>query len=104
MAREYGYHYDATEIDESLSRVSGIGIAGETGERVAYTYVGAGRVVEVGYPQPDLTLSYIKGPLQPVGDGGDPYTGYDRFGRTVDMPWRQGEAATVVDRFQYGYN
>jgi hypothetical protein len=24
---------------------------------------------------------------QPDGDAGDPYNGYDRFGRTVDIHW-----------------
>ena len=99
---EIDYSYDATETDDQLSRVSSVGIAGE-GDKVAYTYVGAARVVEVGYPQPAITLSYIKGDGEPVGDAGDPYTGYDRFGRTVDMPWRNGDSA-ILDRFQYGYD
>jgi hypothetical protein len=25
---------------------------------------------------------------EPVGDAGDPYNGYDRFGRTQDIRWQ----------------
>jgi len=38
-------------------------------------------------PEPGVQLSYIKSSGQPLGDAGDPYKGYDRFGRTVDMRW-----------------
>jgi RHS repeat-associated protein len=103
LQHEFDYRYDATEADDMLGRVSSIAIAGEDGDKVAYTYMGEARVVEVGYPQPQITLSYIKGSTDPVGDAGDPYTGYDRFGRTVDMPWRNN-VGTVLDRFQYGYD
>ena len=32
-------------------------------------------------------MSYIKLSGEPVGDGGDQYTGFDRFGRVVDNRW-----------------
>jgi hypothetical protein len=31
------------------------------------------------------------------------YAGFDRFGRVVDQKWKNG-AATVIDRYQYGYD
>ena len=43
--------------------------------------------VRLAYPEPDIMCSYRKQAGQPDGDAGDPYNGYDRFGRTVDMPW-----------------
>src|SRR5580658_9516958 len=36
------------------------------------------------------------------GDGGDQYTGLDRFGRVVDQRWDQG--GTDLERVQYGYD
>ncbi len=40
----------------------------------------------------------------PVGDGGDQYTGLDRFGRVVDQRWLVTTSGTALDRFQYGYD
>ncbi len=49
-------------------------------------------------------MSYIKNSGEPERDSGDPYTGYDRFGRTVDMKWQTPDGATMLDRVQYGYD
>ena len=72
--------------------------------RFLYTYAGAARNVNVSYPEPGVDLSYIQSSGQPVGDAGDRYTGYDRFGRTVDMPWIKASISTVLDQFQWGYD
>jgi RHS repeat-associated protein len=37
------------------------------------------------------------------GDGGDQYTGLDRFGRVVDQRWVNGSGQDI-DRYQYGYD
>jgi RHS repeat-associated protein len=41
-----------------------------------------------------------------TGDGGDKYTGFDRFGRVVDQRWitGSGSSATDVDRYGYTYD
>jgi YD repeat-containing protein len=40
-----------------------------------------------------------------TGDGGDQYTGLDRFGRVVDQVWQEPAiGGTITDRFQYGYD
>ncbi len=41
---------------------------------------------------------------QPVGDAGDDYIGFDRFGRTADMNWRKTSDSSELDHIQYGYN
>ena len=39
-----------------------------------------------------MKLTYIQqSGSPPVGDGGDQYTGLDRFGRVVDQPVDEGE-------------
>src|SRR6185437_10000773 len=38
------------------------------------------------------------------GDGGDQYTGLDRFGRVIDQFWVNGSTGAAVDRNQYGYD
>ena len=78
-------------MDDVLSRVHSLTVDGEEHALVSYTYVGAARFVKIVYPEPEIELSYIKAVDQPIGDAGDPYTGYDRFGRTVDMKWQDEE-------------
>jgi RHS repeat-associated protein len=48
-----------------------------------------------------VKLTYIKQAGEPVGDGGDQYTGLDRFGRVIDQRWPQG--ASELERVDYGY-
>jgi RHS repeat-associated protein len=48
-----------------------------------------------------MKLTYIKQAGEPVGDGGDQYTGLDRFGRVIDQRWPQG--ASELERVDYGY-
>jgi hypothetical protein len=37
-------------------------------------------------------------------DGGDPYTGLDRFGRLVEQRWVTSQTRTVTDDFLYSYD
>ena len=100
----YDYGPDE-EAGDRLSRVQALSIAGETDPVCRYTYMGSARCVDIAYPQPGVELSYRKTTDAPVGDAGDPYNGYDRFGRTVDMRWLYGgNDGTVLDRIQYGYD
>ena len=103
--RQIDFSYGTADtIDDLLSRVSSFAINGESTDLVTYQYVGAGRYVKIAYPQPDVELSYFTAPGQPVGDAGDPYGGYDRFGRTIDMRWVDSSDGSVKDRIQYGYD
>jgi len=70
---------------------------------VAYTKLGLDRTVMVSYPQPGIRMSYIKLSGEPVGDGGDQYTGLDRFGRVVDNRWLNSSNVDV-DRIFYTYS
>jgi hypothetical protein len=38
-------------------------------------------------PTPSIQCRWKNLPGEPVGDAGDLYTGYDRFGRTEQMRW-----------------
>lgn len=100
--------YGATSsADDRLSRLAGVTLDGESGALGEFTWMGAGRLVELSMPQPGLALSYRHASGEPAGDGGDPYSGYDRFGRTVDMRWLKilsAESVQSVDRIQYGYD
>jgi len=97
----------AGSIDDRLDRMAQTQIAGEGQPLATFQWAGAGRFLRLGMPQPGLELTYHKPADEPVGDSGDPYSGYDRFGRTVDMRWNKilsAESVQSVDRIQYGYD
>jgi hypothetical protein len=82
------YIYGTTNsMDDHLNRVTAEKVTGESGNLVEYRYMGAALQVRLAYPMPDVMCDYKKQAGQPVGDAGDPYNGYDRFGRTVDINW-----------------
>ena len=49
-----------------------------------------------------MQLTYIKQAGEPVGDGGDQYTGLDRFGRVIDQRWLDSSGADI-ERVDYGF-
>jgi RHS repeat-associated protein len=99
VAEGYG---TAGGLDDSISRLDALidqGGAGPTLE--ALTYLGLNTVVQRAHPEANLTLSYINAPGGST-DGGDQYTGLDRFGRVVAQDWSVG--ATATDSFLYTYD
>jgi RHS repeat-associated protein len=98
---EYGA---ANSMDDHLGRVSALQVTGETDELVNYAYCGRAWQVRVGYPAPGVELKYRQLSGERPGDAGDPYTGYDRFGRTVDMPWVKSSDGSVIERSGYGFD
>jgi RHS repeat-associated protein len=97
--RVIAYNYAGS--DALLGRPSSLSDGAVTLE--AYTYLGAGRVVERSQPQPGLALSFVKRPGEPDGDGGDAYTGFDRFGRILDQRWVRADGSAVV-RQEHAYD
>jgi RHS repeat-associated protein len=101
--RVLNYAYGTTgSIDDLRDRVTGLGDATTT-SMVAYTRFGLDRTVVVQYPEPDIEMTYIKLSGEPVGDGGDQYTGLDRFNRVVDNRWINSSEVDI-DRFIYGFS
>jgi RHS repeat-associated protein len=70
---------------------------------VAYTKLGLDQTVIVAYPQPDVEMTYVKLSGEPNGDGGDIYTGLDRFNRVIDVRWINSSNADI-NRFKYGFS
>ncbi|MGH7760711.1 MAG: hypothetical protein ACREOY_04735, partial [Candidatus Dormibacteraceae bacterium] len=54
-----------------------------------YTYLGLSTIVQKAHPQTGIDLTYIQqtGETNVLTDGGDRYTGLDRFGRVIDQYW-----------------
>ncbi|HEY7312113.1 MAG TPA: hypothetical protein VH643_22300 [Gemmataceae bacterium] len=97
------YNYN-TGLDSNISRLSSISDASNTLE--SYKYLGLDTVVERDHPQNNVNLTYIEQGSDPNAnhDGGDQYTGLDRFGRVIDQNWVNTTTGQSSDRFQYGYN
>jgi RHS repeat-associated protein len=94
-----GYGYDSG-LDATISRLSRLSNGATTLE--SYRYLGASEVVERARPEVGITLSMIS-QNGSTGDGGDQYTGLDRFGRLVDQRWFSDSGAGAVDVDRYGY-
>lgn len=83
-------------LNDRVSRIAGLrdGITGDAIQE--YTFLGFDTLVRDNRPQTQSSLTLIKqlgDPAIGVGDprnGGDQYTGLDRFGRVVDQRWMKG--------------
>ena len=94
----------AGSIEDSFSLVKSVAIAGETGDKVAYTRVGLGRFVEIAYPQPGVRMSMLRPGGGSEGDSGDPYDGFDRFSRVQEMRWEKISDGSLLDGWKWGFN
>jgi RHS repeat-associated protein len=99
-----------TGTDDALSRLSFLadddGAGGIGTHLEEYSYLGLSTVVKRAHPEPGVDLTYIQQSGDPLAntDGGDQYTGLDRFGRIIDQLWIQTASGSAADRFQYGYD
>jgi RHS repeat-associated protein len=91
-------------IDDLFSLVKSAAISGESGNKVEYSRAGLGRFVKISYLQPGVELSMIRPGGGSMGDSGDLYDGYDRFGRVQEMRWQSSSTGTPIDALQWGYN
>jgi RHS repeat-associated protein len=104
--RQLDYVYN-TGVDTTLSRVSGISDDSGTGagNDQSYTYLGLDTIVQKNDGNGvELTYIHQAGDTLSSSDGGDRYTGLDRFGRVIDQWWYNAGASTTLERLQYGYD
>ncbi len=105
--RQLNSQYGSTNsVDDHLNRISALEVddGGETTPftLVNYTYAGLAWQVVVGLPQPEIELTFKRQSGEPVGDAGDIYFGYDRFGRSIDLRWQK--SGTPLVHLQYGFD
>jgi len=94
----------AAAMNDQLSRIGALIDNNGTTHLADYTYVGANKTVRASSPQPGTELTYIKQGAEPVGDGGDQYTGWDRFSRVIDQRWIVTSTTVALERIQYGFD
>jgi hypothetical protein len=95
----YGY---GTGVGSRTSRVQSVSV--NTLEVEQYEYLGLDTVVQKKRIDPGVTMSYAKLSGEANGDGGDKYTGLDRFGRVVDQRWWYTGGGVTADRYQYTHD
>lgn len=96
----------ANATNDVLSRIAGLVDSDGAATHLAdYTYLGLGTVVVAASPQPGSQLTYIQqtGDTHANTDGGDQYTGFDRFGRVIDQYWLKPGTGDL-ERIQYGFD
>jgi RHS repeat-associated protein len=103
---DYGY---TSGIDTTISRISTMADDGgsSAGDHLAeYSYLGLTTIVQQDSPEANTELTYIHqtGDTLSSSDGGDRYTGLDRFGRVIDQYYLNTSTGTATDRLQYGYD
>ncbi|HXE53178.1 MAG TPA: LamG-like jellyroll fold domain-containing protein [Tepidisphaeraceae bacterium] len=92
----------ADALNNAISRIDGIDDGAANHLRI-YQFLGLSTAV--AFDGNNVSLTYLRefGDTRASTDGGDEYTGIDRFGRIIDQNWT-GPGGTSIDRFQYGYD
>ncbi|MEI8194631.1 MAG: RHS repeat-associated core domain-containing protein [Phycisphaerae bacterium] len=101
------YGYDGSALDTAIGRLSYLADddGGDVGQPLEeYTYLGLSTVVQLAHPEVGTKLTYTSSDSHANYDGGDPYTGLDRFGRVIDQNTITVSTGVSTDRFQYGYD
>ena len=104
--RVLDYLYDDMHADK-LSRIRTLRFDGT--DVCRYAYLGLNTFVTTDYLQPQVKLDYA------LGSGVNPYAGFDRFGRIIDLLWTKygassssssssGGAGNDLVRLKYGYD
>jgi RHS repeat-associated protein len=86
-------------MNPELSRIGSLVDDDGTTVLAGYTYLGLNRTAQVDFPEPGTRFTWLK---QTGDTNPDPYNGWDRFGRAVDLRWMKGSA--YVERIQHGYD
>jgi RHS repeat-associated protein len=99
--RVLNYNYNSG-VDDRISRLSSLSESAGTLE--SYSYLGLDTVIQRAQMYQGAavaTQSYIIAGGNT--DGGDKYTGLDRFGRVVEQRWVNG-SSVITDDFLYSYD
>jgi RHS repeat-associated protein len=99
LSSDYGAAGGAGDV---LNRINALTGAGPQ-TFVLYSYLGMDRTVIANYAtQPGVELTYYTSGGS--GDGGDQYTGLDRFDRVIDQRWRKTSDNSDRERVKYGFD
>ncbi|MBB5036796.1 RHS repeat domain-containing protein [Prosthecobacter dejongeii] len=100
IAYEYG---ESGSIDDVLNRVRSVHDDMET--LTEYQFVGVSMPVVSTIHGANIQRRWKKEAGMPDGDSGDPYTGYDRFGRLEQTLWQKiNDPSDVLVNVQWGYD
>ena len=99
--RTIGYSFGTSGgMSDYLDRVDAISdTSSGTTTLAAYTYLGAGTVIRITYPEASVWLDLW-------GGTSGTFAGLDLFNRIIDQRWQNGITGTPtdIDRYKYGYD
>ena len=91
-------------MNNELSRIHSLVDSDGTTHLADYTYLGRDRTVQVDFPQPGVKFTWLwqtgDNPTPPA----EPYTGWDHFGRAIDLRWIKNGSGAELERLQHGYD
>ena len=89
-------------MNSELSRVHALVDDDGTSRLAEYTYLGADRTAQVDLAGPGVKFTWLRQSGDAASD--DPYTGWDRFGRAVDLRWIKNGSGAELERLEHGYD
>jgi RHS repeat-associated protein len=99
--RTISYSFGTTGgMSDYLNRVDAINdTSSGTTTLASYTYLGAGTVIRITHPEPNVWLGLW-------GGTSGTFSGLDQFNRVIDQRWQNNITGTPtdIDRYQYGYD
>lgn len=98
--RIISYNYGSSgSLNDRITRLTSLSDSFVGGTVESYDYLGMNTVVQRSNPSTGVSLTYIG---STAGDGGDQYTGFDRFGRVLNQLWKK--SGTTIDSYSYTYD
>jgi RHS repeat-associated protein len=105
--RQLGLEYGAAgTIDDALNRMQSLHDETTLAVIAEWEYLGIAMAARTTLPQPGLQRRWTALPGEAMSDGGDPYVGYDRFGRTQRSLWLKdtGTELQPLSDIAWGYD
>jgi RHS repeat-associated protein len=100
-------HFDYGSEDsmaDKLSRVAALIDDDESTHLADYTYLGHDRTVQINFPEPGVKFTWLWQTGDSITPPADPYTGWDRFGRAIDLRWIKTSNDAELERLKHGYD
>ncbi len=92
-------------MDDKFSRIFALLDDNSTNTHLAeYLYLGPNRTAQINFAEPGAKFTWIMQSGESPTDGGDQYTGWDRFGRAIDLRWIKNSSGAELERLQHGYD
>jgi RHS repeat-associated protein len=103
--RVLNFNYGSSgSMSDKLGRVAGLIDHNGTTHLADYLYLGRNRTAQVDLAEPGVKFTWLWQTGDTPTPPADPYTGWDRFGRAVDLRWIKTSSGAELERIKHGYD